>query len=508
MGLQQYQNSNKSNYLRYAFGCLLFLGSCANLPNTSVNKSQIVDDLSEITKNHSEIFQLSDNDRPGSWCWFQDQRVIMDTNNPDKPILITGAVTYGDISSDKRGDVDLYWAEISKDLKNPISKKARITLDDQLQMDDHASPSFLIRPDGRYLVNWSKHGNDKFIRTKISTNPNDPTVWNETILSDAPQGGITYTNPIYLSEGNNGNGQIFNGIRSRGFDSNFIYSNDLGENWVYGGQTLNAKDAWPDHADGGRAYVKYAGDGKSKVHLFATDDHPRVNFNADRSAPGPYLNSIYHAYIENGKLHKTDGTVIDENLYDENASPPTAMTLLLKDSTLINAMAMRRGWITDIKITPDNHPFGVIQFRANDNQKDHRYFYVRHDGKQWHVNFMAYAGDNFGFDREGDYTGLASVGASNPDIVFISTSANPITGKPLISSVSSKQQNEIYMGKTKNYGKTWTWVALTKNSEKDNLRPIVPKWTKDKSAVLWMQGNYPKFYEYDTKIVGQIIHHK
>ena len=444
MNKKKHSNRYLLGVLSLAFLCY----NCADKPNKTIQKSRILEDLSEMSENYSEIFQLSDPDRPGSWCWFQDERVIMDTNSPNAPILMTGVVTYGDSLSD-----------------------------------------------------------DKFIRTKISKNPHDPTLWNETILSDAPQAGITYTNPIYLSEGNNGKGQIFNGIRSRGFDSNFIYSNDLGENWIYGGQTLNAKDAWPEHPDGGRAYVKYAGDGTSKIHLFATDDHPRVNFSKDRSKPGPYLNSIYHAYIENGKLHKTDGTVIDENLYDENAVPPTEMTVLLKDSTVIDGMAMRRGWVNDIKITPDHQPFGVIQFRANDNQEDHRYFYVRYDGKKWHVNFMAYAGDNFGPTNEGDYTGLASVDASNPDVVFISTSANPITGTPLISSVSGKQQQEIYMGKTKDFGKIWDWVALTKNSDTDNLRPIVPKWDKGKSIVLWMKGNYPKFYVYDTKILGQIIHH-
>lgn len=491
--------------------CLLFLAfiicSCSS-KKFQESHSRIQDDLSEIAKGYSEIFQLSDEDRPGSWCWFQDQRVIVDVTNPKTPMIMTGVVTYGDSLSDTRGDIDLYWAQFDPNSKEPLLRRERIELDDQLQMDDHASPSFLIRPDGRYLVNWSKHGNDKFIRTKISSLPNDPTIWNETVLSDAPKAGITYTNPIYLSKANNGKGQIFNGIRSRGFDSNFLFSNDLGTHWNYGGQTLNAIDAWPDHPDGGRAYVKYAGDGISKIHLFATDDHPRVNFSNDRKRPGPHLNSIYHAYIEDGKLYKTNGTVIDDNLYDENAAPPTDMTILLRDSTVVNGVAMRRGWVTDIKTTPDLQPFGIIQFRANDNQEDHRYFYVRYDGNMWHVNFMAYAGDNFGPINEGDYTGLASVDPSNPNVVFISTSANPLTGKPLISNTSNRQQQEIYMGLTGDMGKSWDWVALTQNSESDNLRPIVPKWVEGNSIVLWMKGNYPKFYEYNTKIVGQIIHHK
>ncbi len=480
---------------------------CSNPNVKEKNQSRLANNLSEISKAQSAVFQLSDPDRPGSWCWFQDERVLVDNSDPKNPILLTGVVTYGDSSSDKRGDIDLYWARLNPDTENPIKSKGRFELDDQLQMDDHASPSFMIRPDGRYLVNWSKHGNDKFIRTRISVHPGDPTLWSEKNLSEAPRAGITYTNPRYLSMANDGKGQIFNGIRSRGFDSNFIVSDDMGETWEYGGQVLNAKDPWPHHADGGRAYVKYAGDGQSKVHLFATDDHPRVNFNADHTAPGPYLNSIYHAYIENGKLHRSDGTVIDDELFDGEAVPPTEMTLLLKDSAVIGGDAMRRGWVLDINVGPDNHPVGIIQFRANDNPLDHRYFYARYDGQNWHVNFMAYGGDFFGKENEDDYTGLASVDPSNPDVVFISTSSNPLTGQPLISKVTGKRQNEIYMGKTADYGKTWTWALLTQNSKTDNIRPIVPAWTAGKSIVLWMQGNYPKFYEYDTRILGQIIHH-
>lgn len=176
-------------------------------------QNKIVSKLSKLSRDHSNIFQLSDLDRPGSWCWFQDQRVIMDTKNPDKPILITGVVTYGDSLSDQRRDVDLYWAELDPDAKNPLLKRERIELDDQLQMDDHASPSFLIRPDDRYLVNWFTHGNDKYIRTKISINSHDPSSWSETIKSSPSNSGVTYTNPNFLANANDGKGIIFNGIR-------------------------------------------------------------------------------------------------------------------------------------------------------------------------------------------------------------------------------------------------------------------------------------------------------
>lgn len=491
-------------YKRYiGFVAALIIISVSN--SGVAQKNQLVKRLSAISKKQSAVFQLSDSDRPGAWCWFQDQRAIIDDSNPQKPALLTGVVTYAEQGSDKRGDIDMYWARLSTDLKKPLSEKGRIELDNQLQMDDHASPAFMIRPDGKYLVTWSMHGNDKYIRTRISKNAGDPTSWTETVKSDAPRAGITYTNPYYLSEANSGKGQIFNGIRSRGFDSNYLISNDWGENWTYAGRVLDAEDPWPNDPDGGRAYVKYAGDGKSKVHLFSTDDHPIVNFNKERTAAGPYLNSIYYAYIQNGKLYNGEGKIIDENLLDDKAVPPTKMTLLLKDSTLKDKDAMRRGWVDDIKIAPDNTPFGIIQFRANDNSSDHRFYYVRQVDGHWEVNFMAYAGSFLGDITQPDYTGLAAVDAANPDVVFISTNCNPVTGKPLISKATKKQQYELFMGKTTDFGKSWKWVALTQNSGCDNIRPVVPTWRNGKSLVLWLKGEYPNFKEYYTQIVGQVI---
>lgn len=56
--------------------------SCKTAVKTNaITESTIVGNLSELSSAHSDIFQLSDVGRPGSWCWFQDKRVIMDTEN-------------------------------------------------------------------------------------------------------------------------------------------------------------------------------------------------------------------------------------------------------------------------------------------------------------------------------------------------------------------------------------------------------------------------------------------
>ena len=494
----------------FAFAVLVSASVCAanpGAPTINVNPGKAVASLDELSSKHSKVFQVSDPDRPGAWCWFQDPRAIVDNSNPSKPVLVTGVVTYADEGSEARGDIDLYWAELDSVDRAGGLVRGRIELDDRLQMDDHASPAFLIRPDGRYLVTWSMHGNDPVMRSKVSTNPGDPKEWSETFRYKESNGGITYTNPNLLANWNGKTDVIFSGIRSRGFDSNFLLSSDLGETWSYGGRSLDANDPWPKDREGGRAYVKYAGDGKSKVFLLSTDDHPHVNFNEDRTAPGPLLNSIYAAYIENNQLHRFDGEVIDEDLADDKAAPPTKMTLLLKDGTMLGGAAMRRGWQVDLKTGPDGYPIGIFQFRADDNPDDHRYFYARYDGKQWNVSFLAYGGDNFGRKDQPDYTGLASVDPLNPDVVFISTSSDPVTNQPHISSATGQRQHEIFMGKTADGGKSWTWAPVTSNSAVDNIRPVVPAWTKGKSVVLWMQGTYPKFYAYDTMIVGRVIEH-
>lgn len=468
---------------------------------------QMVATLGELSASYSPVFLLGDADRPGAWCWFQDERVIVDTSNPSSPVLLTGAVAYA-ATGDMRGDVDLYWLQLNSVTGGGPLVRGRFELDDQLQMDDHASPAFMIRPDGRYLVTWSKHSADSFVRYRISTNPGDPTSWMPTqTTSDIGGDAASYTNPYFLAEANNGAGVVFNGIRSLGFDSNFTLSDDLGETWRYGGRVLDALDPWPDSNDGGRAYVKYAGDGKTKVHIFSTDDHPRVNFNEARTAPGDLLNSIYYGYIESNQLHRNDGHVVDDDLSNAAAAPPTLLTTLLKDGTVVGGAAMRRGWQLALSADDAGEPVGIFQFRADDNQNDHRYFYARRTAGEWLVSFLAYGGDNFGGSSEPDYTGLAAVDPANPDVVFISTSSDPVTNAPLISTTTGYRQNEIFMGKTSNGGRSWTWAALTKNSATDNLRPIVPRWTAGKSVVLWMQGNYPSFYTYSTMIVGQVIVH-
>jgi len=77
--------------------------------------------------------------------------------------------------------------------------------------------------------------------------------------------------------------------------------------------------------------------------------------------------------------------------------------------------------------------------------------------------------------------------------VFISTDAHPVTGQPLISVADKRRHYEIFQGVSRDGGANWEWRPITANSATDNLRPIVPKWNDERTALVWMWGTYESF---------------
>lgn len=78
---------------------------------------------------------------------------------------------------------------------------------------------------------------------------------------------------------------------------------------------------------------------------------------------------------------------------------------------------------------------------------------------------------------------------------------DPETGKPLKSA--GERHYEIYKGTTADRGATWKWAAITENSMEDNIRPVVLS-NKGYEAVLWLNGRYTTYKDYDLKVLGLI----
>ena len=420
-----------------------------------------------------ELIQFNDN---GAWSWFEDERAIVDTT-AGKILVSSVAHSSGSGGASRHGDVDVAALDLAS---GTIS---RFTLSDAFQADDHNSAALWIRPDGRYLALYAKHGSDHFTRYRISTNPGDVSSWGaEQTFNNGV--GTTYSNVHYLPNDNAGAGRLYNMTRTVGFDPNVLVSGNEGQTWTYGGRLLD----WPTPvgdpkytgSDGSRPYLKYSSNGADEIHFIASDDHPRG-----------YDNSIYHGVIRNGKVYDSFGNIVDNNVFDISAMQPNDYTAVFDTDT----SPLGHAWTTDLQLDEQGRPHALFTARANNtNTNDHRFLYGRFDGSQWNVHEIAKAG-GFLYSPENDYTGLAALDPSDPDRLFISTEIDPRTQAALA-------HYEIFEGRTADGGASWTWEPITLNSTVDNLRPIVPAWDDEHTALLWMRGTYSSYTNYNLDIVG------
>ena len=359
-----------------------------------------------------------------------------------------------------------------------------------LQADDHDTPAFLIRPDGRYLAMYTKHTSDQLTRWRISNAPHDSRDWEEEKTFDwtqppasIDQNTATYSNIFYLPAEN----RTYDFVRSVNKDPSCLISSDEGSTWSFGGKLITDENL--GYVD---AYTKYASNGKDRIDFIATEHHPR-DFN----------NSIYHGYLKDGRICRSDGTVLKENIFAAEPKAPRAneLTMVLAADTEINGDKITHCWNTDLAVDADGNPYCLLTCRANDvpedtNFNDHRFFYARFDGSKWNTHQLA-KGGAWLWNSEQDYIGGGSVDPQNPTIVYISTPIDPRDDK-------KTPKHEIFKGVTADGGATWKWTPITQNSTLDNLRPIVPQWKSDRTALLWLRGNMRRSQDYDMQVVGII----
>jgi hypothetical protein len=398
-----------------------------------------------------------------SWCWFQDERLLID----DGQLLLAG------VSSD--GDITVTAHKIA------TGETSVAVLHERLQADDHNAPALFVLSDGRYLAAYSMHGDDDYTRGRITARPGDPSDWMPERLFDNGA-ATTYSNLFGMAE-EGPNGRIYNFTRTRGWDPNFLISEDGGRSWSYGGRLLDGG------GDEMRPYASFTGNGGDEIHFIATEQHPR-----------DHPNSIYHGYVSGGKSHTSDGTVVDDNVFDEIAPAPEAFTRVFQGG-LQNV-----AWTSDIRLDRDGRPYvaySVVTDRTERNLggMDIRYRYARWDGTRWHDHEIAYAGTRL-YPGEDEYSGLLTLHPSTPDVAFISTDAVPETGEPIL--VDGERRREIFYGSTRDGGATWRWTQVTKGSSEDNLRPIVAA-DGDAWAVVWLRGTYRSYTDYDQAALGLVF---
>lgn len=415
----------------------------------------------------------------GGWCWYQDERVVVD---PAAGKLLISSIANGSSAdgAQRNGDVDI----VSYDLAT--GHIDRTVLHRGLGADDHNVPALLVRPDGLYLAMYTKHGGDKFTRYRISAKPHDATRWEPEQTFDwartpGSDFNATYSNLFYVPAEK----RVYDFTRANNRGPNILVSKDDGTTWSYTGKLVfNPK--FIGYVNG---YFKYASNGVDRIDFVGTEHHPR-DFN----------NNIYHGFIRGGKMYRPDGSLVDPDIFDNDAPNQTALTRVFQSDSDDAQQAYSHAWPTDLHVDAHGNPYAIFSTRENEastNGKEsdaHRFWYARYDGREWHVHKLAQAGARL-YDKEQDYTGLAALDPHNANRLFISTTIDPRDDKAL-------GVHEIFEGGTNDGGKTWKWSPITYYSKMDNLRPIVPIWDANRTVLLWLRGKYTTMHDYDQAVVG------
>jgi hypothetical protein len=415
-----------------------------------------------------KIVQYNDN---GGWCWYQDERVLVDTKGGK---FIIGSVASG---GSRNGDIEV----VISDLAGASPKKFTLG---RLDPDDHNAPAFVVRPDGKYAAMWAGHRQDCNSYYSVF----DGSAWAAQKKFDwAPKGcpwdsamsqKITYSNLWYLSA----ESKLYSAVRSVNTSPNLLTSSDDGGTFGYYGR-LTATPTTGYVA----GYYKYWGNGSDRIDFVATEAHPR---DADTS--------LFHGYYQGGKVYNSAGTAIDDNVGDASAQNIDKFTKLFAAGTTIKGVKLEHLWNHDMVRYADGTIAVIGQGRVSgtgSDDPDKRMIYARFDGTAWKTTYLGKAGKKL-YPAEQDYTGLSALHPDNPHILFISTTIDPR------DDTTNLGKHEIFQGVTCDNGATFKWAPITEKSTVDNLRPVVPKWDSSHTLLLWMKGTYNTAQSFSTKIVG------
>lgn len=441
------------------------------------------------------LIQFNDN---GTWSWYMDERAVIDTAG-GKLIAGSDASGSGVGGSPRNGAVEA----VIFDLKGGTSQRSTLFIGAPLGSDDHNAPAFMVRPDGKYLSQWTGHNSGFLSYFSIYNGSQwEPfTTFDWETVGAVSGEQASYSNPHYLSAED----RTYTFVRSLDIKSmNILVSTNYGDTWKYYGK-LNRRYPSAGYNPG---YYRFSDNGVDRIDFICTESHPRDT-----------LTSMYHGYISNGMSFKTDGTVVDSNLNDTNAPLSSDFTPVFTNGTVMPpGQTNYRCWNSDVQHYPDGTVQAIIHARINQSahiggypdQEDpnHAFFFCRYDGTNWTSTYLCQAGYKM-YSDEADYVGLGALNPSDPNTIYISTKYDPRAVQPGFFDTNQQYSivREIWKGVTTNHGASFTWTPITRNSTKDNFRPVVPVWNENNTALLWFRGTYNTAQIFDAVVVG-IIDHK
>jgi hypothetical protein len=413
----------------------------------------------------------------GGWCWFQDPRLAVDPGGR----LWLGS-TVGGTTALNNGEVRITIVDLAK----LQVVDARVL--DRGAQDDHTSPSVFV-VDGRVQVAWAQHRPVDYIDVAefdgLGLRARQRIRRPASLTS--PGRGMSYASAHVVG------GVRWILYRGEQFSWNLLTSGD-GHTWTARGLVVKPGTY------GQRPYLHAASDG-TQLHFVVTDGNPT-------EYPGT---SVYAGTIgADFTIRNSSGAVVGK--VGATAPVPKALTRLAAGSTGSDQAGEADDvdyWMADLQIV-DDAPSVILTKRdpwpSNTNKLGHyrhQMLWARLGAIGWTVQPLAWAGGEL-FTNQPDYCGLGALDPTDSRRVVISTSVDPVSAQPLVSSADGEVHWELFEGWHNELVGTWTWTPITQNSTEDNLRPAVTASGPHK-VMAWMRGTYHSYYNFDTRMVVRRI---
>lgn len=416
----------------------------------------------------------------GAWCWFADPRALHYENES------------GTINATYIGYIDVHGNVKATQYDWLTHCKTDVLIRSYFQPDDHNNPTFVVLPDERVMVFYTRHTDEAKIWYRISRKPGDiSALGEEKFLSTA--NNTTYPSPFILSD-----------------DPDHIYLCWRGINW----HPTIARLTMPDSEDncsfdfgpkqivqssGARPYAKYQSNGKDKIFLSYTTGHP------DNEMPNWLYFNVIDINQGNGPILRdirgTELKKVSDGVFNVNK---TDSYLNSYPYTVVDHTGGIRNWVWQIALDKDENP--VIAFpHLDDGKTNHYYYYGRWTGTEWRTTFVTNAGHAFHQNwnsTERCYSGGMSLDPDNINDLYVSMPTKD-------GAYNRDGVYEIWKFTINDEGTVTGSEQITQNSEKNNSRPFVIPGSKNSPLrVAWMNGdyyywmvqkNYPKGYPTDLR---------
>jgi len=309
---------------------------------------------------------------------------------------------------------------------------------EKLQRDDRASPSLLVRDDGRVTVFYSGR-RGRWLVYRMSKGAEDVTAWGKEHAASGHTSdywGYSYPSPAVLASEGRRRYVFWTGEGHRPM----FCASETGLSWSGALELVEG--------GGERPHIKIASDGARAIHIALTSGQPGVDDVCD----------VYYMRYEDGAFRRADGSLIAEA---DSLPVPLERMDRVYDSAAQGAPA----WVWDVACDASGDP--VIAFAVFPARDDHRYRYAVWSGGEWRGAEITDGGGSFPARKGGRlsfspyYSGGVAIDSVDPSVVYVS---RPVGGV-----------FEIERWATTDAGVTWTAESVTSGSSGDNVRPVVPR---------------------------------